>query len=214
MNLEDLRKQYTKSGLDQSDLKADPVDQFRDWFEQVQTFEIGDDFELNAMALATCNSQGHVSNRIVLLKSYDSGGFRFFTNYESKKGQDLAENPHAALLFYWPFVERQVRIEGTVAKTDQEMSKKYFDSRPRKSRISAVISPQSKPVPNRQFLNEASERETEKIGEGPIDLPDYWGGYCLTPTKFEFWQGRENRLHDRLQYERVNDQWKIIRLGP
>lgn len=214
MDLENLRKQYTKDGLDESDLAASPFDQFRQWFEQVQQFELGEDFELNAMALATANAQGQVSNRIVLLKSYDDEGFRFFTNYESRKGRDLAENPHAALLFYWPFVERQIRIEGRVEKTAVEISRKYFDSRPRKSRISAVISPQSQTVPNRQYLDDASEHELQRVGDGPIDLPDYWGGYVLTPTRFEFWQGRENRLHDRLQYEWADGQWSVRRLGP
>lgn len=214
MNLENLRRQYTKDGLYESNLKDDPFDQFRDWFEQVQQMEIEGGFELNAMALATSNAQGQVSNRIVLLKSYDTSGFRFFTNYDSQKAQDLADNPHAAILFYWPFLERQIRIEGSVTKTDQDTSKKYFDSRPRKSRISAVISPQSKPIPNRDFLEQATESELEKVGEGPIELPDYWGGYCLSPDRFEFWQGRENRLHDRLQYVRTDDQWTIRRLGP
>lgn len=214
MSLEDLRKQYTKFGLSKSDLADCPFEQFRDWFEQVQQFDLGSDIELNAMALATSNAKGEVSNRIVLLKSYDSEGFRFFTNYESQKAKDMAENPHAGLLFYWPFVERQIRIEGTVSKTDYETSKKYFDSRPRKSRISAVISPQSQPVADRAFLESASQTALERVGEGPIDLPDYWGGYCLKPRKFEFWQGRENRLHDRLQYELTDNHWKITRLGP
>lgn len=215
MNLEDLRKQYSKFGLNESDINQDPFVQFREWFEQVQQFDLGEDIELNAMALATSNAKGQVSNRIVLLKSYDDAGFRFFTNYESQKGRDLAENPHAALLFYWPFVERQIRVEGTVVKTDQATSKKYFDSRPRKSRISAVVSPQSQTVPNRQYLEEISQKELDRVGdEGPIELPEYWGGYCLKPEIFEFWQGRQNRLHDRLQYSWDGNQWIVNRLGP
>lgn len=213
--MEHLRKQYTRDGLQESDLDPCPFEQFGRWFAEAQR-EIKDDwFEPNAMALATANCAGEVSNRIVLLKRYDQNGFLFFTNYESRKGLDLAENPRASLLFFWPQMERQIRINGDVTKTDREISKKYFDSRPRKSRISASISPQSQPVKDRQSLELASQEELQKVGEeGEIDLPNFWGGYCLSPVSFEFWQGRENRLHDRLQYEWTENRWTIHRLGP
>lgn len=214
MSIENLRKQYTKSGLDKAALRDSPFEQFRAWFDEVQQLNTNEDFESNAMALATANAQGEVSNRIVLLKHFDENGFRFFTNYESRKGKDLEDNPHAALLFYWQNLERQIRIEGSVTKTDVATSQKYFDSRPRKSRISAIISPQSKVVENRSTLEQARDDELDKVGDGPIALPEYWGGYCLKPTLFEFWQGRENRLHDRLQYALKDDHWEISRLGP
>ncbi len=212
--MEDLRKQYTKHGLKKSDLSDCPFDQFSKWFDQAQ-LEISDpSFEPNAMALATANSRGVVSNRIVLLKGFDQNGFRFFTNYESKKAIDLSENPNAAILFFWPHLERQIRIEGCVTKTSRELSKKYFDSRPRKSRISAIVSPQSKPIENREVLETSSEKMITKLDDGPVDRPEYWGGYCLKPLLFEFWQGRENRLHDRLQYEWAESDWIVQRLGP
>lgn len=213
-SLENLRRQYTRFGLNDGDLDPNPFRQFKLWFDEACDLDAGEDFEANAMALATANARGEVSNRIVLLKYFDENGFCFFTNYESHKGQDLEENPHAALLFYWAPLERQIRIEGTVERTDPELSREYFDSRPRLSRISAVISPQSRPVPDRKFLEEAARQELDKVGEGPIELPSYWGGYRLRPVRFEFWQGRENRLHDRVQYEKQGDSWKTVRLGP
>ena len=223
MSMEDLRKQYTLAGLDESTVSADPFQQFSVWFEEAQR-EITDSwFEPNAMALATADEHGNVSNRIVLLKGVDEIGFRFFTNYDSEKGTQIAANPNASLLFFWPQLERQIRISGTVQKTSPELSKKYFDSRPVKSRISAVASPQSKPVTDRQQLESAVAQVQESIGgsqidESQLECPDYWGGYHVVPKTFEFWQGRENRLHDRLQYYLTepseSKQWAVRRLGP
>jgi len=212
--MENLRRQYTQCGLKESDLCGCPFEQFRLWFEDAQHRIKDDFFEPNAMALATSNKKGEVSNRVVLLKGFDEKGFRFFTNYESSKAKDLEENPNGSLLFYWPQIERQIRIAGGVVKTDRAVSRQYFDSRPRESRISAVISPQSRPVENRQVLEEAAAKESEQVSGGEIELPDYWGGYRVTPTLFEFWQGRENRLHDRLQYTSCDGRWEIQRLGP
>jgi pyridoxamine 5'-phosphate oxidase len=224
IKMEELRKQYSLAGLDESAVNPDPFTQFTHWFEEAQR-EITDSwFEVNAMALATADKHGTVSNRIVLLKGVDEIGFRFFTNYESEKAQQIEANPNASLLFFWPQMERQIRISGTVHKTSFELSKKYFESRPVKSRISAVASPQSKPVANRGELEDAVAQVEESIGglqldESKLHCPDYWGGYHVAPKEFEFWQGRENRLHDRLQYY-LNDPsvdengWAIRRLGP
>jgi len=222
--MEELRKQYSLAGLDESDVNPDPFAQFTHWFEEAQR-EIADSwFEANAMALATADSRGTVSNRIVLLKGVDEIGFRFFTNYDSEKARQIEANPNASLLFFWPQMERQIRISGKVQKTSSQLSKKYFESRPLKSRISAVASPQSKPVANRRELESAVAQVEESIGgpqpdESKLHCPDYWGGYHVVPEEFEFWQGRENRLHDRLQYyvsdSRADENvWAIRRLGP
>lgn len=214
MSLEDLRKQYTLAGLDESSMDPNPLGQFHSWFDEIRRKVTDPDFEANAMALATANAQGRVANRIVLLKGCDERGFRFFTNYKSAKGLDLLVNPFAALLFYWPQLERQVRIEGTVEQTDREVSKKYFDSRPRMSRISAAASPQSQEVGDRRSLEELVKKAEIETENGEVKLPQNWGGFELQPLSYEFWQGRENRLHDRLQYQRENDRWKMRRLGP
>lgn len=212
--MENLRKQYTLDGLDEDDLLECPFSQFDAWFEQARGLVQDKSFEPNAMALATSNGRGEVTNRIVLLKGFDKNGFRFYTNYQSRKGLDLDENPQAALLFFWPQMERQIRINGTVVRTSRELSKNYFDSRPRESRISARVSPQSRPVADRAFLEDLSTRESQRLADQEIPLPENWGGFCLAPTEFEFWQGRQSRLHDRLQYLKNGKEWQIRRLGP
>ena len=204
-----LRNEYLLKKLDKTHLNQDPIKQFTDWFNEAVECKVK---EPTAMTLATVNKNRQPSARIVLLKSFDKNGFTFFTNYNSRKGQELFDMPDAALLFYWAELERQVRIEGQVTKVSREISKKYFDSRPEKSRISAIISPQSKPVPDREYL----EREVEKFRQSgkKIEKPDYWGGFLLNPIRIEFWQGRENRLHDRFLYEKNGNSWEINRLAP
>ena len=212
--MEDLRKQYTLGGLSESDCDADPIEQFREWFEEMASHNPVDWFEPNAMTLATASADGQVSARIVLLKGFDQSGFVFYTNYESAKASELAQNPHAALVMYWPFMERQVRIEGPVQKVSREQSEKYFHMRPRGSQIGAVVSAQSKALVSREEL-EADVARLDKQFEGQtIPLPDHWGGYQVIPQRIEFWQGRANRLHDRISYARSGAEWTRQRLAP
>jgi len=235
MSLADLRKEYTLSALNEADLQADPVQQFNQWFVQaaerrggggrLRGFGIGlykafrallgeKPVDPNAMSLATADKQGRPSVRTVLLKGMDSRGFIFFTNYASRKGRDLAENPQAALVIHWAELERQVCVTGTVAKLPREESEAYFRTRPRGSRLAARASRQSQPVPNREFLE---QRMKEAAAQFPdqVPMPEDWGGYVLAPERIEFWQGRPNRLHDRLCYVRQPDGcWKIERLSP
>jgi pyridoxamine 5'-phosphate oxidase len=235
MALADLRREYNLSGLQRADLDADPIAQFTKWFEQaaggrkgarVRKFfvnlyksllmlggaETGD---LNAMTLATADKQGRPSARIVLLKGVDQRGFVFFTNYESRKGRELTENPEAALVFYWPSLERQVCVAGRVSRLPVEESDVYFRSRPRGSRIGAWASKQSAVVPNRELLERQwKEIEARYPGE-EVPRPPHWGGFVLAPARLEFWQGRPNRLHDRFCYERKEGgEWVIERLSP
>jgi len=188
-----------------------PFIQFTKWYEYILNSDLN---EPTAMTLSTADVNGNPSARIVLLKEFDDTGFVFYTNYESRKGKDLKENPKAALNFFWDQQRRQIRIEGRIEKISQETSKKYFSSRPRESQIGAWVSAQSSEVPNREFLENKFEELVEKFGNEEIPLPDYWGGYRVIPNYFEFWQGRENRLHDRICYKKQKDDWKIIRLAP
>lgn len=208
----DLRKDYKLASLDESEIAPYPLAQFGKWWDDAIHSEID---EANAMTLATSTPDGHPSARIVLLKSFDEDGFLFFTNYESRKGQELAENPHVTLLFFWRELQRQVRIEGTVSKAPVAISNEYYNSRPLGSRISAIVSPQSKVIPGRSFLEEQVDQETAKYQQEDPQRPDYWGGYVVKPQGIEFWQGRSSRLHDRILYTLTADgSWKIERLAP
>lgn len=212
--MHDLRKQYTRDGLNDAAMLADPIDQLQVWFNDALTAVSVDWFEPNAATLATAGADGRVTARIVLLKGLDQHGLLFYTNYESPKGRQLAENPHAAIVIYWPHLERQVRIEGTVSQVPREMSESYFHSRPRGSQIGAAISSQSSVVPGREYLESAAAALEQRLQGGDVPLPDHWGGYRLHPTVCEFWQGRTNRLHDRIRYRRTDTQWVRERLAP
>ncbi len=207
----DIRKDYSRQTLDEKDLAQDAIEQFSRWWNDAMKSEV---IEVNAMTLATATNDGMPHARIVLLKGFDDNGFVFFTNYESHKGKELAENNKAALVFFWKELERQVRIEGTVKKINAAESNKYFQSRPAGSRIGAWASPQSKSIESRELLEENVKKFTEQFGEN-IPRPANWGGYVVSPASIEFWQGRSNRLHDRILYSKtVNENWKIERLAP
>lgn len=213
-SLADLRKNYSLGSLDASDVDPDPIRQFQTWFSQALDAKLP---EPNAMTVATVDAEGRPAARILLIKGVDERGFVFFTNYDSRKGRELAANPHAALLFHWIELERQVRIEGRVEKTSDAESDAYFQSRPLGSRIGAWASEQSAVIGSRAEL-EAREREiSARYGEQP-PRPPHWGGYRLVPGAIEFWQGRPSRLHDRIRYTRdsVHDgaAWRIERLAP
>lgn len=212
-SLADLRENYTKAGLDSSDVLADPFSQFQNWMDLAISSDI---IEPNVMTLATADTNGYPSSRIVLLKHYDSNGFCFFTNYNSRKGQDLAVNPQASISFHWKELERQICIRGTVEKTTREESENYFHMRPHGSQIGAIASDQSRPIADRLTLLKREQDLLEKHPEGTtVPLPDFWGGYRITPSYIEFWQGRPSRLHDRIVYTLDdNKNWNIDRLCP
>ena len=207
----DLRKDYGQARLDESDVAADPMDQFTRWFEEALKAEVN---EPNAMSLATVGEDGRPTSRIVLVKQFDARGFTWYTNYDSQKGKQLASKPFAALLFFWSELERQVRIEGRVERTSAEESDKYFNSRPLKSRLSAIASEQSEPIANRAALEQHYEEVARQYGEAP-PRPQHWGGFRLVPERIEFWQGRRSRFHDRIVYTRQEDgRWTRQRLQP
>ncbi|HKK46060.1 MAG TPA: pyridoxamine 5'-phosphate oxidase [Balneolaceae bacterium] len=206
-----IRRDYAREELTESAVKADPIDQFKSWFEQALSADMLDP---NAMTLSTATSDGIPSSRIVLLKGVDEQGFRFYSNYLSRKGKELQENPHAALCFYWPPLERQVRIEGAVRKLSREESETYFQQRPRMSQIGAWASKQSSEVDSREELEKNVEEIKQKFANDEVPLPDFWGGYIVEPSRIEFWQGRTGRMHDRICYERNKGGWKISRLSP
>ena len=208
-----LRTDYVKAGLTENDAHADPIAQFRTWFDQAVAAEVP---EPNAMTLATATREGEPAARIVLLKGFDDRGLVFYTNYGSEKGRELAENPRVSLCFFWQPLERQVRVKGTVTKVTREESEAYFHSRPRQSQLGAWASRQSEVIPSRQPLEDALASLRKKHGEtGVIPLPEFWGGYRVEPRQIEFWQGRRSRLHDRLLYSRLPDgTWGRARLSP
>ena len=207
-----MRTDYTQSSLSETDVLADPVAQFQKWFAEAVNAQV---IEPNAMSLATVNADGKPSSRIVLIKQFDARGFTWYTNYNSDKGQQLEHNPHAALLFFWRELERQVRIEGTVVKTTATESDEYFNVRPRQSRLSAIASQQSSPIADRAALESNYDAVAAAIGEAQPPRPAHWGGYRLQPERIEFWQGRRSRFHDRIVYTRGADgQWSMQRLQP
>lgn len=235
MALADLRREYNLAGLRRKDLDPDPFQQFRRWFAQAQGVRasgrlrqllIGwykklilvagaEPMDMNAMTLATADEQGRPSARIVLLKGLDERGFIFYTNYESRKGRELEKNPNAALVFYWPGQERQVCVAGYVSKVSLQETDAYFDSRPRGSRIGAWASKQSSVVADRVELERRWADCEKSFVDKEVPAPPFWGGFLLTPVRFEFWQGRPNRMHDRFQYSRLADNaWQIDRLSP
>ncbi len=210
-SLKDLRIEYTRGGLAESEIDADPLVQFSIWFDQAREVT---GHEPNAMTLATADTNGFPSARVVLLKEFDQSGFVFYTSYSSRKGDVLAENPRASLLFYWPELERQVRIEGHCVKVTRAQTDEYFESRPRGSQIAAHLGSQSRVVSSREELAANYKLLEGKFQGRSIQPPDYWGGYAVIPSEFEFWQGRPNRLHDRIRYRLDEDAWTFERLGP
>ncbi len=210
MSIAGLRKEYMQGSLDEALVPKSPVDLFQQWFDQALQAELP---EPNAMTVCTVSPDGKPSARILLLKAFDHSGFVFFTNYHSRKGVDLEANPQAALLFYWPELERQIRIEGFVEKTSSESSDLYYLTRPLGSRLGAWASPQSKSIESREVLEQRFKQVKNDFGQNP-KRPSFWGGYCLKPNYFEFWQGRESRLHDRIAFQFQNSNWLIQRLAP
>ena len=208
--LKNLRLNYERDQLLESNIGSNPFIQFKFWFDLVLKSEV---IEPNAMTIATATKNGNPSARMVLLKGFDESGFTFFTNYESRKGKELLENPFASLLFWWREFERQVRIEGKIEKISREESEEYFNVRPLKSRYGALTSNQSEVVENREVLEKRFLDLEKQFGDNP-PTPENWGGYKLIPTKFEFWQGRRDRLHDRICYEKNKNDWTIYRLQP
>lgn len=211
MSIAHLRKEYRRERFDEADAAADPVEQFTRWFDEALKAELP---EPNAMTVATVDRSGRPSARIILIKAFDARGFVFYTNYASRKGRELAENPHAALLFHWVELERQVRIEGVIEKVDAADSDAYFRERPLGSRHGAWASTQSAVLPDRETLEQKVAQIATEMGDDP-PRPPHWGGYRLVPDRFEFWQGRPSRLHDRLQYvPQGQGLWRIERLSP
>lgn len=211
ISIADLRRDYSQSTLSENEVDSDPLKQFARWFQQALETEVP---EPNAMGLATVDSHGRPSLRIVLLKDFDARGFTFYTNYESRKGEQLLFNPHAALSFHWHDLERQIRIEGTVERVAAEESDAYFGIRPLKSRIGAIASAQSRPIDSREQLEQQFNQAETQFGQQP-PRPAHWGGYRLAPNWIEFWQGRRSRLHDRIAYQRNKDgSWLRQRLQP
>lgn len=209
-SIADLRKDYKLASLDVGDLDHEPVVQFDHWLSDALKAELP---EPTAMTLATVTAEGKPSARIVLLKSFDASGFTFYTNYDSRKGRELATHPHACLVFHWVELERQVRIEGRVEKAPLADADTYFASRPLLSRVGATVSPQSQVIESRQWLEQQFTQAQTRLGDAP-PRPEHWGGYRVIPSLFEFWQGRRSRLHDRLQYRLKGEKWLIERLAP
>jgi pyridoxamine 5'-phosphate oxidase len=210
-NIADIRKDYMRESLNETDVYADPYLQFARWWNEAVKADID---EVNAMALATAGKDGIPKARTVLLKDYSDKGFVFFTNYNSHKGKEMHENAYVSLLFFWKELERQVRIVGKVEKVDASESDEYFQSRPETSRIGAWSSPQSEEIESRNLIEENVKKYTREFEEGSIPRPPHWGGYRVVPFNIEFWQGRPSRLHDRILYSLENNEWSIKRLAP
>lgn len=207
-----IREDYTLSSLSEGDVFPNPVQQFVKWFDEARHSQV---MEPNAMALSTINQDGFPSSRIVLLKDIKKDGFSFFSNYESQKAKDILLDCKVSVLFFWPELQRQVRITGQAERLDANDSDEYFASRPRGSQIGAWSSPQSRIIPNRAYLEKKVEKNIAHFAaHRTIERPDFWGGYIIRPTYFEFWQGRASRLHDRIVYQRENKEWTIKRLAP
>lgn len=210
-DIQNLRRDYKLRTLSKTEVKTDPLEQFSIWFEEALNSQLP---EPNAMILATVSEDCKPSVRTLLLKGFDQRGFIFYTNYKSRKGIELEKNPNASLLFFWPELERQIRIEGPVDKISREESEKYFATRPYKSRLGAWASNQSEVIPNRLTIVKKFLYYLVKFHAKEIPLPEFWGGYVLKPLSYEFWQGRPNRLHDRIRYRKENKEWIIERLSP
>lgn len=211
MSIADLRKEYTRGGLVEAAAGDDPIAFFREWFDQALTAQVP---EPNAMTLCTCSADGRPSARIVLLKEVGASGFTYFTNYASRKGQEVGVNPLVALVFHWVELERQVRVEGAASVVPEEVSDAYFASRPRGSQLGAWASEQSTVIESRAALESRLLEVRNRFGDGPIPRPPYWGGYAVLPRAIEFWQGRPSRLHDRIRFRAVESKWVRERLSP
>ena len=212
MSIDEIRERYSQAGLSETALNPDPILQFEQWLQEAAAAGV---FEPGAACLATASRKGEPSARMVLLKGVEESGFIFFTNYGSPKARELAENPQASLVVAWVELARQVRISGSVERISREQSARYFETRPAGSRLSAWASHQSEVIDSRQVLEERMQRLRTRFGDGEIPLPPFWGGYCLSPTRIEFWQGRPDRLNDRLRYRRqAETRWVLERLAP
>ncbi|MCP5539556.1 MAG: pyridoxamine 5'-phosphate oxidase [Akkermansiaceae bacterium] len=214
-DLSHLREEYRRADLDETDVAGDPIEQFRQWFDEARAAGVR---EANAMIVSTADAEGRPASRTLLLKGFGAAGFDFFTNHESRKGEHLAVNPRAAITFFWPELERQVNLRGPVERLPRDEAERYFPQRPYGSRIGAWVSRQSREIPNREWLE---ARDAEYRGKFPdtgspddVPLPDYWGGYRLAPESVEFWQGRPSRLHDRVEYVQTDGTWRVRRLSP
>lgn len=210
-SIKNLRREYKLNKFSEETVHRDPFKQFEKWFKEVFKYGL---VEPNAMILATADDKAKPSVRVVLLKGLSNSGFTFFSNYNSRKGKNLSENSSASLLFFWAELERQVRVEGKISKISRAESQKYFNTRPLESRLAAWASEQSKMIPGRDYLEERFQKFKRQFKGKKIPLPSDWGGYKLVPEYFEFWQGRENRLHDRICFKNENGEWEVVRLAP
>lgn len=211
MDINDIRHNYQLKKLASRDLNSSPIEQFRSWFQEAIKSEI---FEVNGAALATVGENGRPSCRMVLIKMIEDEGILFFSNYTSRKAEEIEQNPFGAITVWWKELERQVRFEGKIEKTPRAISADYFSKRPRESQVAAWASNQSKPLESREALESAYASYEKEFKEGDVPLPEFWGGYRLIPDRVEFWQGRANRMHDRFIYTKESDEWKTERLYP